>query len=67
MGMDMDMDMGMDTAMAIAMAMITTTTTYTRAKPSNFIHTEFRYVNGFKPFQFNAPGSCLEPLGSDKQ
>ncbi|KAJ2536577.1 hypothetical protein EV175_006793 [Coemansia sp. RSA 1933] len=26
------------------------------------IHTEFRYVSGFKPFQFNAPGSCLDPL-----
>ncbi|KAJ2884143.1 hypothetical protein H4R27_002304 [Coemansia aciculifera] len=32
----------------------------------DIIHTEFRYVNGFKPFQFNPPGSCLGPLGSDK-
>ncbi|KAJ1733066.1 hypothetical protein LPJ61_001735 [Coemansia biformis] len=28
----------------------------------DIIHTEFRYVSGFRPFQFHAPGSCLEPL-----
>ncbi|PIA14414.1 hypothetical protein COEREDRAFT_82704 [Coemansia reversa NRRL 1564] len=33
----------------------------------DIIHTEFRYVSGFKPFQFHAPGSCLEPLAGEKQ
>ncbi|KAJ2615115.1 hypothetical protein H4S08_001400 [Coemansia sp. RSA 1365] len=33
----------------------------------DIIHTEFRYVSGFKPFQFHAPGSCLEPLAGEMQ
>ncbi|KAJ2800748.1 hypothetical protein H4R21_003055 [Coemansia helicoidea] len=28
----------------------------------SIIHTEFGYVSGFRPFQFHAPGSCLESL-----
>ncbi|KAJ1893010.1 hypothetical protein LPJ66_006011 [Kickxella alabastrina] len=32
----------------------------------DIIHTEFRYVNGFRPFQFDAPGSCLGPMSSDE-
>ncbi|KAJ2371959.1 hypothetical protein GGI05_007720, partial [Coemansia sp. RSA 2603] len=33
----------------------------------DIIHTEFRYVSGFKPFQFDAPGSCLGPLVAEDQ
>ncbi|KAJ2162338.1 hypothetical protein GGF46_000702 [Coemansia sp. RSA 552] len=32
----------------------------------DIIHTEFRHVSGFRPFQFHAPGSCLEPLGGEE-
>ncbi|KAJ2786815.1 hypothetical protein GGI15_001226 [Coemansia interrupta] len=61
----------MVTATATDMDTTTTTmvtTTFIRqARSSNIIHTEFRYVSGFKPFQFDAPGSCLGPLVAEDQ